>query len=68
MIVNSFLNKYKEQYFNINLIVNGKIHDRFIVIEKNFIHYGAGVKSLNKCFAIRIIFDENVITILLRNL
>ena len=62
--------KYKEQYGNINLIINNKIHDRFIIIDKQVLyHCGASFKDLGKkCFAINKIDDGHVLKILLRNL
>jgi len=51
---NNDYTKYKEQYKNIELIVNNKIHDRFIIIDKKILyHCGASLKDLGKkCFAI----------------
>ena len=51
---NNDYTKYKEQYKNIHLIVNNKIHDRFIIIDKKVLyHCGASLKDLGKkCFAI----------------
>ena len=46
--------KYKEQYKNISLKINNKIHDRFIIIDRKIVfHSGASFKDLGKkCFAI----------------
>ena len=67
---NEDYNKYKEQYSNIDLIINNKIHDRFIIIDKQTLyHCGASFKDLGKkCFAISKIDDENILTNLLKNL
>ena len=43
--------KYKEQYKNISLKINNKIHDRFIIIDnKTLYHSGASFKDLGKKF------------------
>ena len=67
---NEDYNKYKEQYSNIDLVINNKIHDRFIIIDKKVLyHCGASFKDLGKkCFAINKIDDENILTNLLENL
>jgi len=46
--------KYKEQYNNVEMKINNKIHDRFIIIDnKELYHCGASFKDLGKkCFAI----------------
>lgn len=57
---NDDYNKYKEQYRNISLKINNKIHDRFIIIDRlKLYHCGASFKDLGKkCFAINKI-DNN---------
>ena len=67
---NEDYNKYKEQYSNIDLVINNKIHDRFIIIDKKVLyHCGASFKDLGKkCFAISKIDNENILTNLLKNL
>ena len=67
---NEDYNKYKEQYSNIDLVINNKIHDRFIIIDKKVLyHCGASFKDLGKkCFAISKIDDENILTNLLKKL
>ena len=67
---NEDYNKYKEQYSNINLVINNKIHDKFIIIDKKILyHCGASFKDLGKkCFAITKINEDNVLTNLLENL
>ena len=67
---NEDYNKYKEQYSNIDLVINNKIHDRFIIIDKkNLYHCGASFKDLGKkCFAITKIDDDYVLNNLLENL
>ena len=46
---NNDYTKYKEQYKNIDLIVNNKIHDRFLIIDKKTLyHCGASLKDLGK--------------------
>ncbi len=67
---NDDYNKYKKQYSNIDLVINNKIHDRFIIIDKKILyHCGASFKDLGKkCFSINKIDDQNVLNILLENL
>ena len=67
---NEDYNKYKEQYSNINLIFNNKIHDRFIIIDKKLLyHFGASFKDLGKkCFAINKIDNDIILNNLLDNL
>ncbi len=67
---NEDYNKYKEQYSNINLVINNKIHDRFIILDKKTLyHCGASFKDLGKkCFAITKIDDDNILNNLLENL
>jgi len=67
---NEDYNKYKEQYSNIDLVINNKIHDRFIIIDKKVLyHCGASFKDLGKkCFAITKINDSNILANLLENL
>ena len=67
---NEDYNKYKEQYFNIDLVINNKIHDRFIIIDKKVLyHCGASFKDLGKkCFAISKIDDDKLLNTLLENL
>ena len=74
LITNKYNNedydKYKKQYSNIDLIINNKIHDRFIIIDNKILyHCGASFKDLGKkCFAISKIDDDNVLNNLLKNL
>jgi len=74
LITNQFnnddYNKYKSQYNNITLKINNKIHDRFIVLDKQTLyHCGASFKDLGKkCFAITKIDDDKVLNTLLKNL
>ena len=67
---NEDYNKYKEQYSNIDLVINNKIHDRFIIIDKKVLyHCGASFKDLGKkCFAISKIDDDKLLNTLLENL
>ena len=54
------INKYKEQYSNLNIKINNKFHDRFIIIDKKILyHSGASFKDLGKkCFSINKIEDK----------
>ena len=67
---NDDYNKYKKQYSNIDLIINNKIHDRFIIIDrKTLYHCGASFKDLGKkCFAISKIDDKSILETLLKNI
>ena len=53
------IDKYKSQYNNLDIHINDKIHDRFIIIDDNILyHCGASFKDLGKkCFAINKIDD-----------
>ena len=55
--------KYQKQYENLEIIINNKFHDRFIILDKKILyHSGASFKDLgNKCFAINRIEDENIL-------
>ena len=62
--------KYQKQYDNLEIIINNKFHDRFIILDKKILyHSGASFKDLgNKCFAINKIEDENILKELLENM
>ena len=62
--------KYQKQYENLEIIINNKFHDRFIILDKKILyHSGASFKDLgNKCFAINKIEDENILKELLENM
>lgn len=72
LITNKYNNedysKYKKQYSNIQIKINNKIHDRFIIIDnEDLYHCGASFKDLGrKCFAINKIEDKELINILLK--
>lgn len=55
--------KYRKQYQNIEIIYNGKFHDRFIIIDRKILyHCGASFKDLgDKCFGINLIEDQEVL-------
>ena len=55
--------KYQKQYENLEIIINNKFHDRFIILDKKILyHSGASFKDLgNKCFAVNRIEDENIL-------
>ena len=57
------INKYKSQYNNLDIHINDKIHDRFIIIDDNILyHCGASFKDLGKkCFAINKIDDDKIL-------
>ena len=67
---NQDYNKYILQYKNIELKINNRIHDRFIIIDKEIIyHCGASFKDLgNKCFAISKIEDKDYLKTILLNI
>ena len=62
--------KYKEQYDNVNLVVNNSFHDRFIILDKKILyHSGASFKDLGKkCFAITKIESKELLDGLLNKL
>ena len=62
--------KYLEQYHNVELIINNKFHDRFIIIDRKILyHSGASFKDLGvKCFAINKIVDEDILNKLINKL
>jgi len=74
LITNQYNNKdyekYKAQYSNIDLVINNKIHDRFIIIDEQALyHCGASFKDLGKkCFSINKIDDNDVLNNLLKKL
>ena len=57
------INKYKQEYSNVEFIINNKFHDRFIIIDNNILyHSGASFKDIGKkCFALTKIIDENIL-------
>jgi len=59
----NMINKYKSQYNNLDIHINDKIHDRFIIIDDSVLyHCGASFKDLGKkCFAINRIEDNNIL-------
>ena len=59
----NMINKYKSQYNNLDIHINDKIHDRFIIIDHSILyHCGASFKDLgNKCFAINRIDDSKIL-------
>lgn len=67
---NNDYTKYQEQYHNIKLEINNKIHDRFIIIDNKLLyHCGASFKDLGKkCFAITKIDDNDILNNLLKNI
>lgn len=67
---NKAIEKYKSQYDNLEIKINNKIHDRFIIIDKKLLyHCGASFKDLgNKCFAINKIDDDQILNQLLQKI
>lgn len=59
----NMINKYKSQYNNLDIHINNKIHDRFIIVDDNVLyHCGASFKDLGKkCFAINRIDDSKIL-------
>ncbi len=57
------MNKYKEQYSNIEIFHSKKFHDRFIILDDKILyHSGASFKDLGKkCFAITKIENQNIL-------
>lgn len=60
---NNMINKYNSQYSNLNIIINKKMHDRFVIIDDSVLyHCGASFKDLGKkCFAINKIDDSIIL-------
>ena len=57
-----YINKYNKQYHNLKVIKNNDFHDRFIIIDKEFVyHIGSSINHLgNKIFSINIIEEDIV--------
>ena len=64
------INKYKEQYNNLNIKISNKFHDRFIIIDKKILyHSGSSFKDLGKkCFSINKIEDKKLLENILEHL
>ena len=62
------INKYKQEYSNVEFIINNKFHDRFIIIDNNILyHSGASFKDIGKkCFVLTKIIDENILNNILK--
>ena len=62
--------KYLEQYNNLKIIINNTFHDRFILIDNEYLyHCGASFKDLGKkCFAITKIEDNNYLSELIKKI
>ncbi|MBO5096261.1 MAG: ORF6N domain-containing protein [Bacilli bacterium] len=62
--------KYLSQYQNITFINNDSFHDRFIIIDRQFLyHSGSSFKDLGKkCFAINKIEDINILNDLIEEI
>ena len=67
---NKDIEKYKEQYNNLNIKINNNFHDRFIIIDKKILyHSGASFKDLGKkCFSINKIEDKKLLENILEHL
>ena len=67
---NKDIEKYKEQYSNLNIKINNKFHDRFIIIDKKILyHSGASFKDLGKkCFSINKLEDKEYLDKLLEKI
>ena len=64
------INKYQKQYNNLIIKINNSFHDRFIIIDEIILyHCGASFKDLgNKCFAINIIDNKEILNNLINKL
>ena len=62
--------KYFSQYQNIKFIHNDSFHDRFIIIDEQYLyHCGSSFKDLGKkCFAISKIEDSNILNNLMKEI
>ena len=67
---NEDLEKYKKQYKNVEIKISDSFHDRFIIIDNNYLyHSGASFKDLGKkCFSINRIEDSNYLKELINKL
>lgn len=64
------LKKYNEQYNNLQIEINNKFHDRFIILDKEVLyHSGASFKDLGKkCFSLNKIEEKEILKQLLEHL
>jgi len=64
------LKKYNEQYNNLQIEINNKFHDRFIILDKEILyHSGASFKDLGKkCFSLNKIEEKEILKQLLEHL
>lgn len=62
------MNKYNEQYKNVQIRFSNSFHDRFIIIDNKILyHSGASFKDLGKkCFAINRIESNNILREILK--
>lgn len=61
------LEKYHQEYHNLNVIYNNTFHDRYIIIDKSIVyHLGTSINNAgSKTFSINILTDKFVIDSLL---
>jgi len=64
------VDKYNEQYGNIEILYNKKFHDRFIILDyETLYHCGASFKNLGKkCFAINKINNQMILQDLIKSI
>ena len=56
------INKFNEQYLNLEIKYSNIFHDRFMIIDDILYHLGASLKDLGKkCFAINKIEDKEIL-------
>ena len=62
------IEKYREEYNNIKIIINKSFHDRFIILDNKILyHCGASFKDLGKkCFSINRIEEVDVVEKMLK--
>lgn len=62
------MNKYNEQYKNVQIRFSNSFHDRFIIIDNKILyHSGASFKDLGKkCFAINRIESNDILREILK--
>ena len=64
------INKFNEEFNNLNVKYSKHFHDRFIILDGNKVyHIGASIKDAGKkCFAISMMEDPGIVSDLLNRL
>jgi len=69
-LTNQDIEKYNEQYNNLNVIYNDTFHDRYFILDNKIIyHCGASINRIGyKTFSISLMNDESICSLLLDRL